>query len=1168
MNIKKLLAGTTVVTLVATQAMTGLTAVSAASINEEIAAAVNFMKTEGLSSVANSVEQFKPYDSVYRQTAAKFFVEFAKKEFNKKADATKVCTFKDLDKAATDEFRKYIKEACQMWLMHGDKGYFYPTRKITKLSFLTVLARIVKNNPKIEPVDAFNIMKAEWITKVNSIKDVIKPISRWELAVLFRRAVEKYATAQKEDNTNNNSNGDIADVISSVLGGDNNNNQATTGNTNTDNNQATTGDTNNQTTPAGEDKLVVAVDPATPASTDLPKGADGVKVLTIDLTAGSKDVSISEIKLKRYGFGSDTVEKAAAYVNWKRVSKSKSFNLDDEANVLVSPAYVVKAGETAKVDIIVNTDDTEIGEFTVAVEGIVAGDASVEGLPVVSNKFETKNQEATQLEFNTGSVNSTVTLWEKAADVAEFDLKNAGNVDNSDVIVSSITLKEEGTVDQENDLSNFVLINNGKEVAKVEKMSGKYITFVLNNPITIKDGKTETFKVKADIDGWADKTIKFVLDSDGDIIANATKYYAVNVVKNYAGDEVTINAGDVAIYAIDVENDKVRDDTNNVKLGTLKIVNVAGKTLNLKNLWFNVKIAGNTTWVTGGTLVLENVEAVVNGTSYDLCSEVRGTGDHICSDSDVDITLPEGTTYIDVVADVQDNMPDGLTIKLSQNVTDDTLYIEETEDDTKVTDITPSSLTWDDIEIKQPKATLSKTTLADITRVKGTENLVALQYDVEANEVSSLSIDKVKVNVKVLSGSTELTNRKDYVTQVTLYKDSVSDANKLDSVAGTKIGTDGTVEFDGFTVNVEKDATKTFIVTVSLGDSDEVVGKTVVVSYVDMDIDDDTNDPVIKEWIVGEGRKITIKGSGQVIVDLTGSVANAENESDKVLLAWESTDVFSLNIHAKNEAIDVDEFKLEISSDSDSSDLKDAINEVKVTLGNKTVVAKNSDITTATGYVTVKFDNLDGFIIPTENSKLVVNISTNSIGEEKVGKSVENVKVARFYVSKDDTKGVESNEKLSDDIDVDTTSVAKSTDVLPLIVTPAVTDKFGTDDKNATIKLSVNAGNNTDSEGNPLTATLSAIKLSVTSLTRNGTVTVFNGNGDQVATASVGGNGTVTINLTAGDVISQDEEYRIETTAEASFRLEKDGIVYKVNNTTYSTKLDNTEDLGSYSKSN
>jgi thiamine pyrophosphokinase len=46
---------------------------------------------------------------------------------------------------------------------------------------------------------------------------------------------------------------------------------------------------------------------------------------------------------------------------------------------------------------------------------------------------------------------------------------------------------------------NFVLYNNNKEVASVQYMNGKYLTFELPEGFTIAEDKTEKFTVKADV---------------------------------------------------------------------------------------------------------------------------------------------------------------------------------------------------------------------------------------------------------------------------------------------------------------------------------------------------------------------------------------------------------------------------------------------------------------------------------------------------------------------------------------------------------------------------------------------------------------------------------------------------------------------------------------------
>ena len=1158
MNIKKLIASVTAVAMVATQAMTSMATVSAANVNPEWTSAVNFMKTEGLSSVANSVEEYMPMATVTREQAAKFFTAFAEKEFGQTANTAVVCNFADINEANA-VFVPYITKACQMGIIKGANGKFMPKASLTKLQFLTILARIVKNNSNLQPEEAFNLLKAEGITKAASLANTVRPVSRIELAILFQRATEKYAQ-------NDNGDDNIDDVLGGLLGGDDNNNTDngnTDNNTDTDNTNTDTADNTDNSNTATTNTLTVALNPATPAGTDVASGADSVLVAKVDLTAGNSDVTVTELNFERTGFGEDAADKVALYINGARLTKAKSANSDDEFNVPVSPALVVKAGETVTVDVRVDTSD-KTGEFALRLNNVKVAEGEVEGLPVVSNTFDVKTVSATKLLFQTGSVNSQVNVGETQADLAEFDLKNAGNVTNSDITVYSVTLKETGTIDQEEDLTNYALYQNGTKVAD-GVLADKYVTFTFTNPVVIKDGKTETFTVKADVVGGADKTVKFELDVNGDIVASASKYFGVNVVKEFGWESVKVEAGEITLYAIDVENDTVRDDTDDVKLGTLKVVNVAGKNLNLKDLAVTIETS------TGN--MLENVKAVVNGTSYDLDqSSTTGTW---YGDTDIDVALPQGTTLIDIVTDLNDDIDDGATIQVKLNA-DTQLYIEETEDDTQVTDIVPSSLTWDDLEIKQPSVTVSKTALADIEVVKGAANLIATQYDVKANEVSDLTIDKVNVTVNVTSGgSTSGLEIKDYVSEVALYKGSVSEANKLDSKSGTKIGDDGSVKFDGFETTISADSTETFIVVVSTVDTDEAAGKKISVTYNSSDIEDDQNDTVTETPNVFTGRTITLKDSGKVVVNTGSSVDNSENENEKTLLAGTAVDVFSLDIKSLNEDIDVDEFKLTFATatGTDANNFKDTLKSVNVTLNGKTVTALNSDIVVSGADVVATFDNLTDFVIPTSNATMVVRLDTSNIGYEKVGKAVSNVKVSNLYIAKDDAKGVESNEKLAKDVNTDTTDVAKSFSIVPVVVTPAVSDTFGTDDLNATIKLATDAGDNTDTtDGSDLTVYLSGFVLDLSSITTTGTVTLFNGNGDEIGSGSIDSTSassvTISLNSDVTETVAQDEEYRFETTAEASYRLAKDGVQYTVDSKEYKTNLSNTQDLGQYSKSN
>jgi hypothetical protein len=90
--------------------------------------------------------------------------------------------------------------------------------------------------------------------------------------------------------------------------------------------------------------------------------------------------------------------------------------------------------------------------------------------------------------------------------------------------LSSITLKETGTVDDMIEIANWKLYMDGTEVATTAKSSDKYVTFNLATAATLKASKIVKFVVKADIIGGAGKNVLLSLDSTLDVTAQGTKY--------------------------------------------------------------------------------------------------------------------------------------------------------------------------------------------------------------------------------------------------------------------------------------------------------------------------------------------------------------------------------------------------------------------------------------------------------------------------------------------------------------------------------------------------------------------------------------------------------------------------------------------------------------------
>ena len=89
---------------------------------------------------------FMPNNSIRRDEAAKFFVNFAK-SVGKAAYTVNAneCQFFDLDDAWED-LRDTVVESCRIGIFRGSNGRFYPGGSLTNAETIAALMRIVDGN--------------------------------------------------------------------------------------------------------------------------------------------------------------------------------------------------------------------------------------------------------------------------------------------------------------------------------------------------------------------------------------------------------------------------------------------------------------------------------------------------------------------------------------------------------------------------------------------------------------------------------------------------------------------------------------------------------------------------------------------------------------------------------------------------------------------------------------------------------------------------------------------------------------------------------------------------------------------------------------------------------------------------------------------------------------
>ncbi len=951
---------------------------------------------------------------------------------------------------------------------------------------------------------------------------------------------------------------DSGNILDDLLNGIDNTDGTSTG--------TTTDVSTGSTTTGGT--FTVALSPDTAASASIPGGVTGLPVASYDFTAGDSDVTITSITVKRKGLSDkDTLTSLAAFSSDGRASKGKDDSQNDntEALLTLTNGFVVKAGQTRTLSIVADTAIAATAandEFAIELVEVVASATAQSDGSLVANTFKIGSVDAPKVYVQSNGNVSNPKLGEEGVDAFKFAVKGASD---EDVVVKSITFRADNS-NASDDLANFKVYLGSSEVASAAAMNDKYVTFTFGNGLTIAKNKIEKFTVKADVVGGASDIIKFYVDKSLDVTANGTKYgygAAVDILSADAAGElgsITIQAGELALVDVDAPADKIRENKDDVVFGSVKVTNVAGKNLELQD--FGVKIvvtwapyfdANNDNIQNGGELtvtkisdILENVELynVDSGASYEIDTDTSAGLTKVYSDTDLGINLPAGTATFQIRADVKENLGGFDATKFNLTLTTGTLSavtggfkVVETADDTVVSDITPSSLSWKTVAGTEAGATATVTPLSDLSKVQGSNDVAALQFEVEADQSSAVTLDEIVAKVRSNGNTADATNQQ--IAQVSLYKgNSISDANLLDRVSGSNLAS-GSATFDGFEVVIPANTKQSFVVTVSFVDgSNAVTGSTYRVQLTSVSATDDENDDIIVGGVASviSARDITVTNAGTLSINADAN--NTDNKEDKTVLAGTSKTVFSADVQAQNESADV-----EIAEFTISQNVKNAVVNASLYLGD-TLIATNSNADISSTKVT--FKDLTTLIIPTSTKELRLALNTANIGFEEVGETLKNVTVSAVDLKT--IEGVDSGKVIADKNLASTSS--RNFSIVPATVTPSVTSTLS--GGQAKLKITVDAGaNKVETSNNTPNVLLTDLKFSELGNNALGYTIYKEGESSRKGTIS---NTGVFAKGTMDDVldltISSDATYVIVPTGTVdktyTLNLAKDGVVYSV----------------------
>ncbi len=992
MNVKNLLAGLGAVALAAVVMMNSIGGVKASINDPEFDAALSWMHDNGLTKY-NNQNDFMPYATLTREQFAKFAAAYGLTNLCLEVDSGADCAFSDIP--ADPTLGNYVTLACQLGLVKGSDGKYFPTAAVKKSEVLTVMSRAISAaDGEDAPSESmtpwwkghFDAMKTLGVTKETDVYAVDRPVTRYEVALMLYRS-------RVEDSTC--SDVDLSQLLEDLFGP-----------TDSTPDEAVTSDAN----------VMAELSSDTPDGQKIP-GLVSIHVASFDFTAEGDDAVLDSLTIERMGLGdSDVLKNATIFVNNEPVTKSRSFNSDDQVNFSLNPKVDLPKGKTVTIDVVVKVaDKVNVGqEFSIAlVDFSTNGTDKTNNLPVEGNEFEVAGVNgATVTVTDDGSV-SDVELGEKAAEVAKFKIENETD---DQVFVTQVTI-EDDEKNADEDLTNFMLTHDGTTIASTANTNGKYLTFVLDDPMMIGDNESESFKVLADVIAGAGDQIGFLLDQEIYVMGYDDNFgYGLNVNANWiAPQQFAINAGAVTFVEQKLKPSNIRADRKDVELAKFNVNINQGQDLSLEDILFTVDAPGF-----GGSGFLdtyfENVQLVVmigNAKhTYDLNITNPTPSSFDAGDSDLGIFLPDRAQDVSVslIADTIGTFDTGAIgeeFHASLDVANDVNIIENS-DDQDVDDIVPSSISFDNLTFVNTTIDVNSINLSDVSVVIGAQNVDAVLFEVATDDVSSA----LAQGFTFATSGTIIPVDQQVISALRLWMETDDGWELLEQKSGFKLNGQ-VITFDNFTDVVIPDSSEQlFLLTVDVIDNDALDGNSFRFWLTSSDIEDDDNTQLCVPAICNANstRIISINGAGDL--DVSVDTDMQEVNIPQYVLGGESQSaapfVASFELNADNEGAVIEDITI-IASGAGATQFEQAITEVVLYDDDMTTVLDSKTVTSTQ----VNFNNIN-WEIPEGSTHLWVKVIADTIGNQYEGVTTDDITLILQLAN---VNGAESGDDISPNYD-------------------------------------------------------------------------------------------------------------------------------------------------------
>jgi len=467
------------------------------------------------------------------------------------------------------------------------------------------------------------------------------------------------------------------------------------------------------------------------------------------------------------------------------------------------------------------------------------------------------------------------------------------------------------------------------------------------------------------------------------------------------------------------------------------------------------------------------------------------------------------------------------------------LCIKETQDDKYITDITPSSISFNNIEWQTSSVTLTNLSLStDKSVVVWSSDIVAADFELKADETSAIKLTDLTVEENDTSTNTWFTSTD--ISEIKLWKKEWTNETLLATKWWSQINSNA-LSFDDLNVTVPADETVRLIITVSTVDnaSAEWRALKLKVMWSEMTLEDDDSDTVTVSTTVTSDRLITFvwKWTFDTFA-FDNSDSEINNANLNVLADTTTPFVASVELKTNNESIKIKDLLVNLDADYSNQ-----VDKIMIYDNDKTTLLATENVT----WTWTTFNNID-YVVPETTTNIYFKLKLNKIGKDFPSTEQSWIYFADIDIT--DAEWIDSWDTIASLSSLAITWTSTTVDVLATKIsnvelvnsynwTTVTTDLDNWSQVIAIVKVTADSTTNTSTWWSAISAVLKQIKLDLTSsnwswssLTATWTIERIWGNGNSV-TAALNTSTWITFisteldNLTSDIEISWDSYFKI-----------------------------------------